>query len=45
MEWYWWALIVAGVAIIVWLKILLVPKFMKKMKDKREMRARNEEED
>ena len=45
MEWYWWALIVAGVAIIVWLKILLVPKFMKKMKDKREARARNEEED
>lgn len=45
MAWYWWVLIVIGVAVIVWLKVLFVPKFMKKMNEKREVRARNEEED
>ena len=45
MAWYWWVLIVIGVAVIVWLKVLFVPKFMKKMNEKREARARNEEED
>ncbi len=45
MAWYWWVLIVIGVALIVWLKVLFVPKFMMKMNEKREARARNEEED
>jgi len=45
VAWYWWVLIVVGVALIVWLKILFVPKFMKEMSDKRAQRERNEEED
>ena len=45
MAWYWWVLIVVGAALIVWLKILFVPKFMKKMSEKRAQRERNEEED
>lgn len=45
MQWYWWALIAVGVIVIVWLKAIFVPKFFKKMKEKREQRERNEEED
>ena len=45
MAWYWWALIAAGVAVIVWLKILLVPKFLKKQQEKKAVRERMEDED
>ena len=45
MAWYWWALIAVGVAIIVWLKILFVPKYLKQQQEKKEQRARMEDED
>lgn len=45
MEWYWWVLIAAGVAVIVWLKILLVPKYLKQQQEKKAQRARMEDED
>ena len=45
MAWYWWVLIVAAVAVIVWLKILFVPKYMKKQQEKKAQRARMEDED
>lgn len=45
MAWYWWALIAVAVAAIIWLKILLVPKYLKKQQEKRAQRARMEDED
>ena len=45
MQWYWWALIAAGVAVIVWLKILLVPKYLNQQQEKKAQRARMEDED
>ena len=45
MAWYWWVLIVVGVALIVYLKVLFVPRFMKKMAEKRAETQRKEEED
>ena len=45
MAWYWWALIIVAVAVIVWLKVLLVPKFLKKQQLKKVERARMEDED
>ena len=44
MAWYWWALIIVAVAVIVWLKVLLVPKFLKKQQLKKVERARMEDE-
>lgn len=45
MAWYWWALIIAAAAVIVWLKILFVPKYLKKQREKRAERERLEDED
>lgn len=45
MAWYWWVLIVAGAAVIVWLKILFVPKYLKKQQEKKAQRAQMEDED
>ncbi len=45
MAWYWWALIVVAVIAIVWLKIIFVPKYFKKQREKRAERERLEEED
>ena len=45
MAWYWWALIAVGVIAIVWLKIIFVPKYFQKQRDKKEQRERNEEDD
>ena len=45
MAWYWWLLIAAGVAIVVWLKILFVPKYFKRQQEKKAQRTRMEDED
>lgn len=45
MEWYWWVVIIAVVGLIVWLKILYVPKYLKKQQEKRARRERLEDED
>ncbi|HRX58075.1 MAG TPA: hypothetical protein P5075_04815 [Eubacteriales bacterium] len=46
MAWYWWALIIAGAAAIIWLKALYVPKWLKKQQlKKQERQKRMEEED
>jgi NADH:ubiquinone oxidoreductase subunit 3 (subunit A) len=45
MEWYWWVVIIAVVALIVWLKILFVPKYLKKQREKKARRERLEDED
>lgn len=44
MAWFWWVLIAVGVAVIVWLKVLLVPKYMKMQQEKKAQRARMEDE-
>jgi NADH:ubiquinone oxidoreductase subunit 3 (subunit A) len=38
MEWYWWVVIIAVVALIVWLKILFVPKYLKQPREKQARR-------
>ena len=45
MAWYWWALIAVSVIAIVWLKIIFVPKYFQKQREKKEQRERNEEDD
>ena len=45
MAWYWLALIAVGVIAIVWLKIIFVPKYFQKQREKKEQRERNEEDD
>lgn len=45
MAWYWWGLIVVGVIAIVWLKIIFVPKYFQKQREKKAQRERMEEED
>lgn len=45
MAWYWWALIVVGVVVIVWLKAIFVPKYFQKRREKRAARERMEGED
>ena len=45
MEWYWWALIAAGAAAFVVLKVTVSGRFMKNMKKKRDEKLRRAEED
>jgi len=45
MAWYWWALIVVGVIVIVWLKAIFVPKYFQKQREKKAERERMEGED
>jgi len=45
MAWYWWALIVVGLVVIVWLKAIFVPKYFQKQREKRAARERMEGED
>ncbi|MEN6419103.1 MAG: hypothetical protein ABFC73_09305 [Clostridiaceae bacterium] len=45
MAWYWWALIVVGVIAIVALKVVFVPKYFKKQREKKANRERMEDED
>ena len=45
MTWYWWALIAIGVIIIVALKIVFVPKYFQKQREKKAERERMEDED
>ena len=45
MAWYWWVLIAVGVVFVVWMKILFVPKYLKKQQEKKAAHARMEDED
>jgi len=45
MEWYWWVLIIAGVIGIGILKILYVPKWLKKQQEKKATQQKLAEED
>ena len=45
MSWYMWALVAVAVAVVVWLKILFVPKYLKRQQEKKAQRARMEDED
>ena len=45
MEWYWWVLIAAGLAGFVFVKIKVGGSWMRKRKEKEELRRRSAEED
>jgi hypothetical protein len=45
MAWYWWALIAVGVIAIAALKVVFVPKYFKKQREKKANRERMEDED
>jgi hypothetical protein len=45
MEWYWWVLIVIGVAFVGYLKLKVWGQIMANMKAKKEAQAKLEEED
>lgn len=45
MAWYWWALIAVGVIVIVALKMVFVPKYFKKQREKKAERERMEGEE
>ena len=45
MAWYLWVLIAVALVAIVWLKIIFVPKYLQKQRERKAQRERNEEED
>jgi hypothetical protein len=45
MEWYWWVLIVAGVAAVAFVKVKVGGTFMRRLQQDREAARRRFEED
>lgn len=45
MEWYWWVLIVAGVAVIAFIKVKVGGAFLAQMQRRKELERKRLEED